>query len=186
MVSATDPTNHAIKVRVQPEDIETGWMPDLSGVQAGKLRIACPTSVGTHVVLLPIEGDAEQFVVVAAVYDTVVVPPKVPREDRTVRTGEWLVRSGYESVASKQKEVLSEGDVAGGWCFVAPSEVSFGVGNNSISVSADGVKFNVGNVEASIDNSGISVKGGDVYTQRVSLDQHIHAVGTQQTSRPLL
>lgn len=35
IVSAVDPVNHAVKVRIQPENIETGWISDACGVHAG-------------------------------------------------------------------------------------------------------------------------------------------------------
>ena len=87
IVSAVDPTAHAVKVTVQPEGVVSGWIPD-PGVACSGLRIACPAEVGTQVLLVPVEGDAEHPVIVARLFDTTVLPPKSPITGRPVQPGE--------------------------------------------------------------------------------------------------
>lgn len=179
IVSAVDPTNHAIKVRVQPENIETGWMPDVSGVQSGDLRIACPSSIGTHVVLIPIEGDAEQFITVGALFDAVVAPPHVPGTGRVIQPGEWMVKAGC-GVPDGQSDA---GD--GGWCLVSSKELLLGLGDSFISINNKEIKISSGGVDVSVSSDGVRVRGGDVQTDRASLNGHIHFVGNQQSTGPM-
>ena len=87
LVTSVDPVNHAVKVMVEPDGVESGWIPD-SVIAAGGLRIACPSEVGTQVLLLPVEGDAEHPVVVGRLFDTVTRPPLSPATSRPVQPGE--------------------------------------------------------------------------------------------------
>ncbi|MBR0560331.1 phage baseplate assembly protein V [Neokomagataea anthophila] len=173
IVSAVDPTNHAIKVRVQPENIETGWMPDVSGVQSGDLKIACPSSIGTHVVLLPIEGDAEQFIAVGALFDAVVSPPRVPGLNRVVQTGEWFMQAGGENSL-------------GASIFVSDDSLKMNVGNSGFSIKNNEVIISVDGVVLSVNSEGVQVQGGDIRTESFSLNNHCHFVGAQKSTGPTL
>jgi len=87
LVSSVDPANHAVKVVIEPDGIETGWIPD-AAVSAGGLKIACPSQIGTQVLVVPVEGDAEHPVVIARLFDTVVTPPVSPATGQAVQAGE--------------------------------------------------------------------------------------------------
>ncbi|WP_240759398.1 phage baseplate assembly protein V [Lichenicoccus roseus] len=87
IVTSVDPANHAIKARIEPDGVETGWIPD-SAVAAGGLKIACPSEVGTQVLLLAVEGDTEHPVVVGRLFDTVSAPPVSPATSQPVQPGE--------------------------------------------------------------------------------------------------
>ncbi|WP_428394133.1 phage baseplate assembly protein V [Lichenicoccus sp.] len=87
IVTSVDPVNHAIKVSVEPDGVESGWIPD-AAVAAGGLKISCPSEVGTQVLLLPVEGDAEQPVVIARLFDTVETVPVSPATSQPVQPGE--------------------------------------------------------------------------------------------------
>ena len=87
IVTSVDPVNHAVKVRIEPEGVESGWIPD--GVLAAYgLKIACPSEVGTQVLLVAVEGDAEHPVVVARLFDTTVTAPTSPATSAPVQPGE--------------------------------------------------------------------------------------------------
>ena len=87
LVTSVDPINHAVKVMIEPDGVESGWIPDAVIAAAG-LKIACPSEIGTQVLLLPVEGDAEHPVVVARVFDTVVSCPTSPATSQPVQPGE--------------------------------------------------------------------------------------------------
>lgn len=87
LVTSVDPVAHAVKVSIQPEGIESGWIPDGTWAAAG-LRIACPTEIGSQVLVVPVEGDAEHPVLVAKVFDVTTVPPTSPATGKTVQAGE--------------------------------------------------------------------------------------------------
>ncbi len=87
IVTSVDPVNHAVKVSIEPEGVESGWIPD--GVLAAcGLKIACPSEVGTQVLLVAVEGDAEHPVVVARLFDTSVTAPISPATSAPVQPGE--------------------------------------------------------------------------------------------------
>ncbi|GBR44227.1 phage baseplate assembly protein V [Neokomagataea thailandica] len=179
IVSAVDPNNHAIKVRVQPEDIETGWMPDISGVQSGDLKISCPSSLGTHVVLVPVEGDAEQFIAVGTLFDSVVMPPRVPGEGRVIYPGEWLIQAGGGGAGQS----LSQN--TGGWILVSARELKMGLGGAGIVIKDKEIVLSVGGTILSLTDSGLVVRGGDICTDNISLNEHIHLVGSQKSTGPV-
>ena len=87
IVSAVDAKTHTVKVTIQPEGIESGWIPD-SGFAAGGLKIACPCEVDTQVVIAPIEGDAEHPVIVGRLFDATKTPPVSPASGEVVQPGE--------------------------------------------------------------------------------------------------
>lgn len=87
VVSAVDPTTHSVKVTIQPEGVVSGWIPD-PGIACAGLRIACPAEIGTQVLLVPVEGDAEHPVIVARLFDTTMLPPVSPFTKKPVQPGE--------------------------------------------------------------------------------------------------
>jgi phage baseplate assembly protein gpV len=87
IVTSVDPVAHAVKVTVQPEGLETGWIPD-GAMAASGLRIACPSEIGTQVLILPVEGDAEHPIVVARLFDVTLVAPVSPATGRQVQPRE--------------------------------------------------------------------------------------------------
>lgn len=87
IVTSVDPINHAVKVMIQPDNVESGWIPD-GVIAAGGLKIACPSEVGTQVLLVAVEGDAEHPIVVARLFDTVVTAPVSPATSKPVQAGE--------------------------------------------------------------------------------------------------
>ena len=86
-VTSVDPVNHAVKVMIEPDGVESGWIPDGVMAAAG-LKIACPSEVGTQVILVSIEGDAEHPIVIGRLFDTVVIPPVSPATSQPVQAGE--------------------------------------------------------------------------------------------------
>ena len=87
LVTSVDAVSHAVKVTIQPEGLESGWIPD-GAIAASGLRIACPAEIGTQVLVVPVEGDAEHPVVVARLFDVTLMPPSSPATGSPVQPGE--------------------------------------------------------------------------------------------------
>ncbi|NPD67853.1 hypothetical protein HN018_10790 [Lichenicola cladoniae] len=87
LVTSVDAVSHSVKVTIQPEGIESGWIPD-AAIAASGLRIACPAEIGTQVLVVPVEGDAEHPIVVARLFDVSLTPPVAPATGRPVQPGE--------------------------------------------------------------------------------------------------
>lgn len=184
VVSAVDPVNHAVKVRVQPEDVESGWIADAGVTQVGDLRIACPTAIGTHVVLQPLEGDGEHLVLSGVVYDAVMAPPVSPETGVVAQPGEWLVRAGCGE-PPRDDGAPGAATAAAGWLHVTPTGVYLGAGSARVSVIDGSVICDVGAVSLTLSADGLVVSGGDVRTDAHSLTTHCHALGSQMTGGPV-
>ncbi|GBD57467.1 baseplate assembly protein [Gluconobacter wancherniae] len=183
IVSAVDPVNHAVKVRIQPDNLETGWIPDACGVQAGSLRVSHPSSVGTHVVLQPVEGDGEHFVVTGIVFDTVVKPPVSPITGVVAQAGEMLVMAGCGAPPLDGRLAGAPTD-GGGWWHITSQGFFGGAGNAGFSIGNDLIRLFSGDVSLELGAGGLKVSGGDVKTDLHSLNEHFHLVGSQKTEGP--
>ncbi|MFT8808691.1 baseplate assembly protein [Gluconobacter sp.] len=185
IVSAVDPVNHAVKVRIQPENVETGWIPDAGGVHAGDLRIACPSSPGTHVVLQPVEGDGEHLVVTGCVFDTVVMAPVSPLTGAVAQPGELLVRGGCGLPPLTSSGASGASSSGAGWLHVGRSGIAVGAGNARFALKDGEISFSVGGTGMTLTSAGLRVSGGDVRTDQHSLNGHVHLAGSQETGGPL-
>jgi phage baseplate assembly protein V len=75
LVTSVDAARYSVRVRLQPEDVQSGWLPVLSAWVGAGWGMACLPSPGDQVLVLPQEGDAEHGVVVGAAYSDAVRPP---------------------------------------------------------------------------------------------------------------
>lgn len=87
LVTSVDAVSHAVKVSIQPEGIESGWIPD-AAIAACGLRIACPSELGSQVLIVPVEGDSEHPIVIARLFDVSTTPPISPATGTQVQPGE--------------------------------------------------------------------------------------------------
>ncbi|WP_419729522.1 phage baseplate assembly protein V [Lichenicola sp.] len=87
LVTSVDAVAHAVKVSIQPEGIESGWIPD-SAIAAGGLCISCPAEIGSQVLVVPVESDAEHPIVIARLFDVTTTPPVSPATGAPVQPGE--------------------------------------------------------------------------------------------------
>jgi len=124
IITSVDPVNHAVKVRIEPDGVESGWIPD-GVIAAGGLKIACPSEVGTQVLLAAVEGDAEHPVVVARLFDTVVTVPISPVNSKPVQPGEvgiFLASGVY--LHMKQEGLYIGGDLLVNGSVTATGDIS--------------------------------------------------------------
>lgn len=105
IVTSVDAVSHAVKVTIQPDGIESGWVPDAAVAVSG-LRIACPAEIGTQVLVVPLEGDAEHPVVVARLFDVQTMPPSSPATGTPVQPGELGIFADSGSYIHLTKDSL--------------------------------------------------------------------------------
>lgn len=193
IVSAVDPINHAVKVILQPDGLETGWLPDAAFAQAGALRISCPCTVGTQVFLMPVEGDGETFVIVSVVYDVVAAPAVSPHTGKVAQPGEMLVRAGYD----KSNAASYAADDAAGWFHIGRDGVFLGAGGMRCAIGHASISLHAGDIALVFDKEGLSVSGagirvsegnlsvsgGDVRTDLHSLSGHVHPYANGMTGK---
>jgi phage baseplate assembly protein V len=85
IVASYNPAVCAAKVTLQPENVLSGWLPVATLWAGAGWGLAAPPPVGTQVLVLCQEGDAEQGVIIGALWSAVDTPVAAP-------TGElWLV-----------------------------------------------------------------------------------------------
>lgn len=106
IVSSVDPNTATARVTLQPEGVLTGWLPLLTPWVGNGWGLVCPPAIGTQVLVLPHEGDAEQGIIVGATWSTQTVPPPAP-------SGEiWLVhKSGSSLKLQNDGTVRINGDL---------------------------------------------------------------------------
>lgn len=78
LVSNFDPQAYAARVLLQPENVLTGWLPVLSLWVGAGWGLAAPLVAGAQVLVVAQEGDAEQGVVMGAIWSAVDNPMPAP------------------------------------------------------------------------------------------------------------
>ncbi len=87
IVTGYDPDHYAVKVRIQPEDVSTGWIPLAAQAVGNGWGIYAPPSMGDVIEVDFLEGDKESGIAGARFFSASVKPLSVP-------SGEfWLVNA---------------------------------------------------------------------------------------------
>lgn len=165
IVSAVDPVNHAVKVMTQPSNIESGWLP-YAAMQVGSLRIACPPDIGTHVLVVHVEADAEHGVAAMPVYDAVVMPPASPATGRPAQPGEMLIVAGCGAPPGNGETTPGSATQNAPWWHITKDTIYSGAGNATETLTNGGKAWKVGGVAMTLDGGGLSVTGGPIATDK--------------------
>jgi phage baseplate assembly protein gpV len=106
VVASVDAARYAARVKLQPENVLTGWLPILSPWVGAGWGVVCPPSPGDQVLVLPQEGDAENGVIVGSSFSDAHRAPQAP-------LGEiWLVHaSGSFLKLASDGTVRVQGDL---------------------------------------------------------------------------
>jgi len=100
LVASVDPMHATARVRLQPEDVLTGWLPILSPWVGAGWGLACPPSPGDQVFILAQEGDADHGVIAGRAFSDTAGSP-------AAEVGElWLVHKSGSFV-----KLLNDGSV---------------------------------------------------------------------------
>jgi len=78
LVSSFDPSAYAARVLIQPENVLSGWLPVLSHWVGAGWGLSAPLQPGAQVLIVFQEGDAEQGVVMGAVWSAIDHAPGAP------------------------------------------------------------------------------------------------------------
>lgn len=94
IVSALDYKNGLVKVRLQPDNCETGWICD-AAISVGEATIYSPSPVGTHVFVDTAHGDGDNYVVVSRVFDSTTPPQTFScLKNQPVSAGQLGIKTG--------------------------------------------------------------------------------------------
>lgn len=75
VVASLDAARHAVRVRLMPEDVLSGWLPVLSPWVGAGWGMFCPPVPGDQVLVVAQEGEAEHGVVVGGCFSDPRPPP---------------------------------------------------------------------------------------------------------------
>lgn len=78
LVSSFDPTAYSARVLIQPENVLTGWLPVISPWVGAGWGLASPLVPGAQVLVIAQEGNAEQGVVMGAIWSSADRPLQAP------------------------------------------------------------------------------------------------------------
>jgi phage baseplate assembly protein gpV len=106
VVSSADPARHAVRVRLQPEGVLSGWLPVLSPWVGAGWGVFCLPSPGDQVLVLAQEGEAEHGVVVGGCFSDPRPPPAGSVGELVLRHG-----SGAELRLAGDGTVRVQGDL---------------------------------------------------------------------------
>lgn len=175
-VSSYDPANYSAKVLIQPEDVETGWMPILSPWVGNGWGLFAPPSVGDLVEVHYQEGDFGAGMICQRFYND---------SDRplSVQSGEfWLVhQSGAFFKLTNDGKALINGQLE--IDATAPTINVTATGN--VNVQAGGVAT-IKAPSIILQNAGAALKKlcTDVFMSLYNGHTHTSAAAGSQTSAP--
>ena len=85
VVASADPARHAVRVRLQPEGVLTGWLPVTSPWVGAGWGVFCLPSPGDQVLVVAQEGEAEHGVVVGGCFSDPRPPPQAALGELVLR-----------------------------------------------------------------------------------------------------
>ena len=89
-IQSYDPVNCAAKVTIQPEGVLSGWLP-VGCMGVGPSSVIAAPQIGDQVMLVPQEGDAEQWHISHRVFSVQAMPPTAAGTGQPVQSGEIAI-----------------------------------------------------------------------------------------------
>lgn len=87
-IQSFDPATHSVKVTLQPEGIQTGWIP-MGAVAVGNgIGLVIPPAKGDQVIVHPQEGDADTWHASQRFWHDDAKPPMSPITNKPIQSGE--------------------------------------------------------------------------------------------------
>lgn len=113
LVASFDPSSYAARVLIQPENVLSGWLPVMSAWVGPGWGLAAPLVPGAQVLVVAQEGDAEQGVVIGAVWSNVDQPMAAPAGELWLqhKTGSFLKLHNDGSISLQAPIVTIAGDL---------------------------------------------------------------------------
>jgi hypothetical protein len=78
VVTSVNPTKYTVKVTLQPEGVQTGWLPVATASGGNGWGIVALPAIGQQVLCIPDTGDGQHYVVLGVSFSTSAMPPQVP------------------------------------------------------------------------------------------------------------
>lgn len=173
VICSVNTDTYQARVMLQPENVQSGWLPVAAAMVGGGWGIVSPPSVGEQVVIEPQEGDAEHGIITGRIFSTKQAPPKTYTDQydqgttTSVQAGEFgLVHKDGTFIRLVDGKVLIHGDLYVDGIIRATKDIT----------SDQNVKATL-NVEATVDVTAgrdVSDVHGTVELFRQAYDHHSH------------
>lgn len=111
LVEAFDPDTYTVRVRIQPEDRLTGWLPISTPLVGDGLGLMVGPTAGQQAFLVPQEGDAGSFVVTGFAFSD---QSRVPESKASIRGQPVKVRPGEVAIVGpkgSQVRIAADGTI---------------------------------------------------------------------------
>ena len=158
IVSAVDPMAGMIKVYIQPDDIETGWISDFA-LSVGDVTVHAPSEIGTQVAVEAMYHQGDEYSVIGKIFDVKATPRKTLATGTVPQPGEFVA-------------TLASGD-----------EVYIGSGHVQVTSPQIVLKGAV-KVIGPLEVSDTVTAAGEIIGNSVPLSTHTHKVAGDQTEEP--
>jgi phage baseplate assembly protein gpV len=113
LVSSFDPGAYAARVLIQPENVLSGWLPILSNWVGAGWGLVAPLTPGAQVLVIAQEGDAEQGVIIGAVWSAADTPLAAPAGELWLQhqTGSFIKLKNDGTIILQASEVNVTGNL---------------------------------------------------------------------------
>ncbi|WP_244643778.1 phage baseplate assembly protein V [Alsobacter metallidurans] len=157
LVTSWDPDKHAAKVKLQPEDVETGWLPVASSHIGDGHGIAVGLTPGDQVTVGFQEGDVDTPVITGRVFSDKDKPPRA-------ESGELVIKHKSGAIITIDKTgAMTVKNVTGAMTIDAGTDLAIKAAG-AIDITSATLKHNGKNIGDTHVHGGIVVGGSDTST----------------------
>lgn len=117
LVSSYDPDRYAVKVKLQPEETETGWLPIVTAMAGNGFGVYFGPEIDDQAVVAFLEGSVETGVCLGFLPSDIDRPPSVP-------SGEGLVRHKDGAFLRFLPGAVVDLEAAGGFNVTANTKIT--------------------------------------------------------------
>ena len=185
LVTSYDPATYSVKVSMQPDNVESGWVPLAAQAVGNGWGILTPPAIGDQILVLMQDSDPEAGVAAWCLFNNVDVPPAVPTGEFWMvhKTGSYLKFLTDGSVAMNVAKNLTASvtgttqiTATGAVTLTAQSDVTATIaGKLSASVSGTGtLSASSWSITGNVSLNGTFTSTGDVVGNGHSLTSHVH------------
>jgi phage baseplate assembly protein V len=186
IVTSYDPESYSARVSLQPDNVETGWLPVWSPWANEAWGLVCPPSPGAQVAVIFFEGDPDAGAVFGGLYSNADPAPKMPAdEDGEPRDGEagefFLVHKSGSCLAFRndgtvlvRADTTMQIDAPQGLKINANGGVQINAVDGGVEISGDITHY--GNQETTGDHIDSTANGNstNLRTFRQKYNEHLH------------
>ncbi len=185
LVTSYDPATYSVKVSMQPDNVESGWVPLAAQAVGNGWGILTPPAIGDQILVLMQDSDPEAGVAAWCLFNNVDVPPVVPTGEFWMvhKTGSYLKFLTDGSVAMNVAKNLTasvtgttQKTSTGAVTLTTQSDVTATIaGKLSASVSGTGtLSASSWSITGNVSLNGTFTSTGDVVGNGHSLTSHVH------------